>query len=100
MRTKELFMDYFVIRDESKFHFIGYVDTHNAHIWSLENTDEVLDLQRDSSKLNIFCVISQRKVHGLSIFSEPPVTGSAYLDAQQLWLFPQLEESESNNFIW
>ncbi|GFV61507.1 uncharacterized protein TNCV_3892971 [Trichonephila clavipes] len=28
------------------------------------------------------------------------VTGSAYLDALQLWLFPQLEESEPNNFIW
>ncbi|GFV30282.1 uncharacterized protein TNCV_97571 [Trichonephila clavipes] len=28
------------------------------------------------------------------------VTGSAYLDALQLRLFPQLEESEPNNFIW
>ncbi|GFS75048.1 uncharacterized protein TNCV_1396941 [Trichonephila clavipes] len=28
------------------------------------------------------------------------ITGSAYLDALQLWLFPQLEESEPNNFIW
>ncbi|GFV34245.1 uncharacterized protein TNCV_1775901 [Trichonephila clavipes] len=25
---------------------------------------------------------------------------SAYLDALQLWLFPQSEESEPNNFIW
>ncbi|GFY26149.1 uncharacterized protein TNCV_354651 [Trichonephila clavipes] len=30
----------------------------------------------------------------------PPVTGSAYLDTLQLWLFPQLEESEPNNFNW
>ncbi|GFX71558.1 uncharacterized protein TNCV_2695461 [Trichonephila clavipes] len=28
------------------------------------------------------------------------VTDSAYLDALQLWLFPQLEKSEPNNFIW
>ncbi|GFU06821.1 uncharacterized protein TNCV_4353731 [Trichonephila clavipes] len=28
------------------------------------------------------------------------VTGSTYLDALQLWLFPQLEESEPNKFIW
>ncbi|GFX85506.1 uncharacterized protein TNCV_3716781 [Trichonephila clavipes] len=28
------------------------------------------------------------------------VTGSAYLDALQLWLFPQSEESEPNNFNW
>ncbi|GFW81418.1 uncharacterized protein TNCV_377661 [Trichonephila clavipes] len=28
------------------------------------------------------------------------VTGSAYRDALQLWLFSQLEECEPNNFIW
>ncbi|GFU67655.1 fatty acid hydroxylase domain-containing protein 2 [Trichonephila clavipes] len=28
------------------------------------------------------------------------VTGSAYLEALRLWLPPQLEESEPNNFIW
>ncbi|GFX33870.1 uncharacterized protein TNCV_3962791 [Trichonephila clavipes] len=28
------------------------------------------------------------------------ITGSVYLDDLQLWLFPQLEESEPNNFIW
>ncbi|GFW42265.1 uncharacterized protein TNCV_1207201 [Trichonephila clavipes] len=31
---------------------------------------------------------------------QPTVTGPAYLDALQLWLFPHLEESEPNNFIW
>ncbi|GFV29774.1 hypothetical protein TNCV_1925991 [Trichonephila clavipes] len=33
-------------------------------------------------------------------FREPTVAGSAYLDALQLWLFPQLKESEPDNFIW
>ncbi|GFU78960.1 uncharacterized protein TNCV_308011 [Trichonephila clavipes] len=28
------------------------------------------------------------------------VTGSAYLDTLQLWLFPQFVESEPNNIIW
>ncbi|GFY26181.1 uncharacterized protein TNCV_354971 [Trichonephila clavipes] len=28
------------------------------------------------------------------------VTGATYLDALQLWIFPQLEESEPNNIIW
>ncbi|GFW06453.1 uncharacterized protein TNCV_2187871 [Trichonephila clavipes] len=30
---------------------------------------------------------------------KPTVTGSAYINALQLWLFLQLEESEPNNFI-
>ncbi|GFS94192.1 hypothetical protein TNCV_3786521 [Trichonephila clavipes] len=34
------------------------------------------------------------------VFGEPTVTGSAYLDAPQLWLFRQLENKEPDNFIW
>ncbi|GFU37706.1 transposable element Tcb2 transposase [Trichonephila clavipes] len=45
-------------------------------------------------------VRSMRKLYGPSVFGETTVTGSAYHDALQLWLFPQLEESELDNFIW
>ncbi|GFW11404.1 uncharacterized protein TNCV_3809231 [Trichonephila clavipes] len=47
-----------------------------------------------------FCVISRRKVYVPIVFEEPNVTGSAYLDAIQLWLIPEWEESEPDNFIW
>ncbi|GFU17008.1 hypothetical protein TNCV_2479611 [Trichonephila clavipes] len=40
----------------------GHVNTHNARIWSLESSHEVLKSQRDSPKLNVFCIISQQKV--------------------------------------
>ncbi|GFY27262.1 uncharacterized protein TNCV_2068831 [Trichonephila clavipes] len=40
------------------------------------------------------------KVYGPLVFGESTVTISAYLDALQLWLFPQLEEGEPANFIW
>ncbi|GFW46521.1 uncharacterized protein TNCV_4812081 [Trichonephila clavipes] len=71
-----------------------HVNTDNARIWSLENPHEAPESQRDFTKLNIFCAISRRKVYGPFVFGEPTVTGSAYLDAVQLWLFPQLKESE------
>ncbi|GFV79018.1 uncharacterized protein TNCV_3687251 [Trichonephila clavipes] len=51
-------------------------------------------------KLKVFCAISQWKVYELFVFGKPTVTGSAYLDALQLWLFLQLKESEPDNFIW
>ncbi|GFW37305.1 uncharacterized protein TNCV_4497961 [Trichonephila clavipes] len=65
----------------------GHVNTHNVRIWSLENLHEVLELQRDSLKLNVFCAISGRKVYGPFVFGEPIATGSVYLDVLQLWLF-------------
>ncbi|GFW94435.1 uncharacterized protein TNCV_2701561 [Trichonephila clavipes] len=69
-------------------------------MWSLENPHEVLESQRDSPKLNVFCAVSRWQVYGPFVFRERTVTGSAYLDALQLWLFPQLKQSEPDNFIW
>ncbi|GFY08687.1 uncharacterized protein TNCV_811201 [Trichonephila clavipes] len=76
------------------------MNTRNARIWSLENPHEELESQQDSSKWNVFCAISRGKGYGPFVFGEPTVTGFAYLDAAQLRLFPQLKESELNNFIW
>ncbi|GFU71882.1 uncharacterized protein TNCV_1628231 [Trichonephila clavipes] len=64
------------------------------------NLHEVIESQRDSPKWNVFCAISRRKVYGTFVFGEPTVTGSANFDVVQLWLIPQLKESEPDNFIW
>ncbi|GFX92418.1 uncharacterized protein TNCV_1706941 [Trichonephila clavipes] len=79
---------------QSGGHLIGHVNTHNVHIWSLENPHEVLESQQDSLKLNAFVP------NGNFVFGELTLTGSAYLDALQLWLVPQLKENEPDNFIW
>ncbi|GFV36977.1 uncharacterized protein TNCV_4545651 [Trichonephila clavipes] len=86
--------------ERSGGHLSEHVDTHNAGIWSLENPHEVIESQRDSPKLSVFCAVSRRKVFVLFVFGEPTVTGSAYFDAVQLCLFPQLKGSESDIFIW
>ncbi|GFU80043.1 hypothetical protein TNCV_579231 [Trichonephila clavipes] len=54
MPANENFMDYVVFGDELTFHLSGYVNTYNARIWRLENPHEVLELKRDSPKLNVF----------------------------------------------
>ncbi|PRD25111.1 UNVERIFIED_CONTAM: hypothetical protein NCL1_41851 [Trichonephila clavipes] len=62
-----------------------------------------------TNKQKAFCVIQFAKTESAITVqlrikkkygTSKVVTGSAYLDALQLWLFPQLEESEPNNFIW
>lgn len=95
----EDFLTRIVFSDESTFHLSGKVNTHNVRIWGSENPHEVVALQRDSPKLNVFCAISKRKVYGPFFFGEKTVTGNSYLDMLQLWLFPQLQE-EPENFIW
>ncbi|PRD32426.1 UNVERIFIED_CONTAM: hypothetical protein NCL1_20485 [Trichonephila clavipes] len=78
-------------KEHSDGHFSGHVNTHNSCIWSSEIPHEVLESQR----AEYFCAIFRWKVYGPFIFGEPTVTSSAYLDALQLWLFPQLKESET-----
>ncbi|GFX51827.1 uncharacterized protein TNCV_5015291 [Trichonephila clavipes] len=95
-KTCSLFTQQADLRQSSSFD-LGTYCTPNARIWSLENPHEV---QRDSPKSNVLTAISRRKVYEPFVFEEPTVTGSAYLDARQLCLFPQLEESEPYNCIW
>ncbi|GFV64015.1 uncharacterized protein TNCV_4376201 [Trichonephila clavipes] len=71
-------------------HLSGHVNTHIARIWSLGISHEAQESQRDLPKLNVFCATSRRKVYGPFVFGEPTVTGSAYRNVLQLWLFHQL----------
>lgn len=96
----EDFLDHVVFSDESTFHLSGHVNTHNARIWGSKNPHEVVQVQRDSPKINVFCAVSRRKVYGPFFFGEATVTGTSYLDTLEQWLFPQLEQYEPENFIF
>ncbi|GFU65501.1 uncharacterized protein TNCV_634241 [Trichonephila clavipes] len=66
MHANENLMDYVVFSDESTFHLNEHVIPHNARIWSFENPHEVLELQQDSPKLNVFAPYLGGKYMGLS----------------------------------
>lgn len=84
----------------STLHISEHVNTHYVCIWGFEHLHDMVQLQQDSSKLNVFCAISRQKVYGPFFFGEATVIGTSYLDVLQLWLFPQLVEDKPNNFIW
>ncbi|GFY05307.1 hypothetical protein TNCV_2207531 [Trichonephila clavipes] len=51
MHSNEDFIDYVVFIDESTFHLSRHGNTHNALIWSFENSHKELELKRDSLTL-------------------------------------------------
>jgi hypothetical protein len=55
--------------------------------------------ERDSLKVNVFCVVSEERVYGRLFFVENTVTCDAYVDVLILRLLLQLEE-HSNVFIF
>ena len=95
----EGFLDRVVFSDKSTFHISGKVHRHNVRIWGTENPNEMVQHERASPKINIFCAMSTRTVDGPFFFREDTVTGTSYLEMLQTWLLPRLQEDEPEDFI-
>jgi hypothetical protein len=59
----------------------------------------VLQHERNSPKVNVFCALSQTKVYGPFFFDENTVTGETNLAMLQKWLLPQINK-DSGDFIF
>lgn len=95
----EEFANCLVFSDEATFHLNGKVNRHNVRIWSMENPCIIVEHERNSPKLNVFCAVSKTKVYGPFFINGNALKGTMYLDILDLWLFPQLTE-DINNFIF
>ena len=94
------FDDRLVFSDEATFHVNGKVNKHNTRIWGTENTHELLEHQRDSPKVTVFCAMSKKAVYGPFFFERATVNGETYLDMLENWLMDKLSEEESGDFIF
>jgi hypothetical protein len=80
-----------VFTDECTFHLSGKVNTHNCRIWGTENPHEVIEHQRDSPKVNVWCAMTINKVYGPFFFVEKTVSGITFLDMLEQFAIPQLQ---------
>ncbi|GBM05916.1 hypothetical protein AVEN_135280-1 [Araneus ventricosus] len=88
-----------IFSDESTFHISGKVNRYNSRIWGTEKPSTVIEHERDSVKVNVFCAISSCKLHGPFFFSERSVTSNVDLDMFDVWLIPQLD-FDSTDYIF
>jgi hypothetical protein len=82
----------FIFNDEATFHINGKVNRHYIRVWRTENPYVTLEHERESSEVNVFCVISKEKVYDPFFFVEITVTGNYYQDMHTLWFLSLLEE--------
>jgi len=73
------FDDRLVFSDETIFHVTGKVNKHNARKCGTELPHSILELVRDSPKVNVFCVISKKCMYGPFFFEGTTVNSEAYL---------------------
>ena len=77
-----------IFSDEATFHLSGKVSRYNVRIWGTENPRAILEVERDSPKLNVFCAVSKHTVYGPFIFEGQTVTGRRYLEMLTNCLIP------------
>jgi hypothetical protein len=62
----------------------------------MEQPRRVIEHERDSPKVNVFCAMSKTKTYGPFFFAKKTIGGFYYLDTLQSWLFPKLERDEAD----
>ena len=82
------------------FHVNGKVNKHSTCIWDTDNLHEILEHQRDSSTVAVFCAMSKKAVYGPFFFEGATVNGETYLDMLEKWLMDNLSEEESDDFMF
>ena len=92
------FDDRLVFSDEPAFHVNGKVNKHNTGIWDAENPHEILEHQRDSPKVTMFCAMSKKAVYELFVFKGATVNGEMYLDMLEKWLVDNMSEEVSDDY--
>ena len=78
--------------DEATFHVSGKVNKHNIRIWGSQNPCEVLERERDSPKISVWCGLMHNQIIGPFIFAESTIIANIYLDMLKHYVVPQLEE--------
>jgi hypothetical protein len=64
--------------DQVNFHLSGKVNRHNIQIWGSKKPVAVVEMEYDSPKVNMFCVVSRRFVQPVLLCGEE-CYGKAYL---------------------
>ena len=77
--------------DEATFHVSGKVNKHNIRIWGSQNPCEVLERERDSPKINVWCGLMHNQIIGPFIFAESTITANIYLNMLKHYVVPQEE---------
>lgn len=91
----ENFLKNVFFSDEATFHVSGTVNRNNCRVWGAEHPHEVIQHQRDSPKVNVWCGLMVDRVIGPFIFVEQTINGDIYYDMLTEYVFPQVEDIEA-----
>ncbi|GBN11387.1 hypothetical protein AVEN_259220-1 [Araneus ventricosus] len=90
IKNEHNFLSRIIFSEEATFHVSNKVNKHNYRIWHSENPHAV-QVERNSRKINVWCVLAHDIVIGPFFFTETSVTANIYLDMLQIYAIPQMQ---------
>src|SRR5207253_8482615 len=90
------YLNRILFSDESTFHVSGKVNGHNVRIWGTENPHEVMEHERDSPKVNVWCGLMHDHVVGPFVFAKPTINMNTYVDMLTEFVIPQVQDMQPN----
>jgi len=94
INTDATFLQRVCFTDEATFHVSGNVNRHNVRIWGRENPHAVIEFERASPKLNVWCGLLHDRVIGPFFFDDPTITQTNFLHLLQEDIYPQLRDRQ------
>ena len=95
----ERFSQHVLFTDEATFHVNGCVNRDNCRIRGSQQSNEIVEYDRCSPKVNVWCGLMHDQVIGSFFFIEQTITGHVYLDMLEQYVFPQAEQIEEENNV-
>jgi hypothetical protein len=75
MERDEGLLKRIIFSDEVTFNLSRRINRHNIRIWGSEKPVAVVEMERESPKVNVFCAVSRRCVFSPFFFVEKSVMG-------------------------
>jgi hypothetical protein len=88
------------LTDQATFQVCGTPNKQNLHVCNNENPTPSVDVTSNLRKVSICYAHWKAMVHGPFSFAEATVTSMIYMHIPEMWLWPQPNESHSNNLLF
>ena len=91
----ERFLQRVLFTDEATFH----ANRNNCKIWGSQQSNEIVEYDRGSPNVNVWCGLMHEQFIGPFFFIEQTITVHVYLDMLEQYVFPQVDQIEEENNV-
>ncbi|GBN06732.1 hypothetical protein AVEN_109422-1 [Araneus ventricosus] len=92
IQNEYYFLNRIIFSEETTFYVSNKENLSTAgRIWGSENPHAIQEVERNSPKIHVWCVLLHDAAIGPFFFAETSITAKIYLDMLQIYSIPQMQ---------